>query len=89
VTTRDKGHGEGNYKATRDYNERTKRFMESGKADEAARHAEPHDAAEAADMENAERIGQSRAKEEDPALEHDKAAPMSGGRKRPANRRSK
>jgi hypothetical protein len=87
VATRDKEHGEGNYKATRDYNERTKRFVESGKADEAGRQSAPHDASEAKDMEDAERIGKIRAKEEDPALEHDKVAPVGGGRKGTTKRR--
>ena len=64
----DKEHGEGNYKATRDYNERTKRFVESGQVDKAAHDAEPHDAQEAAEMQQAEDVGRSHAKEEDPAL---------------------
>lgn len=63
-----KEHGEGNYKASRDYNERTKRFVESGKVDEAAQAAAPHDAKEAAEMRDAEQVGKSHAKEEDPAL---------------------
>lgn len=61
-------HGEGNYQATRDYNERTKRFMESGQVDEAARAAEPSSEAEALDMAAAEAEGKRHAKEEDPAL---------------------
>ena len=64
----DKEHGEGNYKASRDYNERTKRFIDSGKVDEAAHGAAPHNPEEAAEMQDAEDIGRSRAKEEDPAL---------------------
>ncbi|HZQ59861.1 MAG TPA: hypothetical protein VFC24_00850 [Casimicrobiaceae bacterium] len=64
----DKEHGEGNYKATRDYNERTKRFVESGKVDEAAHEAAPHNPQEASEMEQAEQVGRSHAKEEDPAL---------------------
>jgi len=64
----DKEHGEGNYKASRDYNERTKRFVDSGKVDEAAQDAAPHDAQEAAEMQQAEEVGRSHAKGEDPAL---------------------
>jgi hypothetical protein len=61
-------HGEGNYQATRDYNERTKRFIESGQVDDAARAAEPGSEAEALDMAAAEAEGKRHAKEEDPAL---------------------
>ena len=63
-----KQYGEGNYEATRDYNARTKRFIESGKVEQAAEDAAPHDEAEAAEMRDAEEIGKSHAKEEDPAL---------------------
>lgn len=66
--SQDKEHGEGNYKASRDYNERTKRFVESGKVDEAAQNAAPQDQQEAAEMQQAEQVGRSHAKEEDPAL---------------------
>lgn len=61
-------HGEGNYQATRDYNERTKRFIDSGKVDEAARDAAPDSEAEALQMAAAEAEGKRHAKEEDPAL---------------------
>lgn len=67
----DKEHGEGNYKASRQYNEATKKFVESGRVDDAARKAQPDTAAEAVDMANAEAEGRSRAKEEDPALKRD------------------
>jgi hypothetical protein len=62
-------YGEGNYAASRDYNARTKRFLESGRVDEAARAAEPNSEAEALDMAAAEAEGKRHAKEEDPALE--------------------
>jgi hypothetical protein len=61
-------YGEGNYKASREYNEKTKEFVESGKVDDAAREAAPQDDAEARELERAEREGKRRAKEEDPAL---------------------
>ena len=61
-------YGEGNYKASREYNEKTKQFVESGKVDDAARDAAPQDAAEARELERAESEGRRRAKEEDPAL---------------------
>ncbi len=41
MTKDNKEYGEGNYKATRDYNERTKRFIESGQVEEAAQNAAP------------------------------------------------
>jgi hypothetical protein len=61
-------HGEGNYQASRDYNARTKQFVESGKVEDAARAAEPNSEAEALDMAAAEAEGKRHAKEEDPAL---------------------
>jgi hypothetical protein len=61
-------HGEGNYQATRDYNERTKRFMQSGRVEQAARDAEPDTEAEAQQMAAAEAEGKRHLKEEDPAL---------------------
>lgn len=64
----DKEHGEGNYKASRDYNEATKRFVESGRVDEAARKAKPRNPSEAAELEGAEAQGLARAKEEDPEV---------------------
>jgi hypothetical protein len=60
--------GEGSYSGTKDYNERTKKFVESGKVEEAARNAEPKSEEEKQAMEEAERIGKARAKGEDPAL---------------------
>lgn len=70
----DKGknvYGEGNYEASRQYNDATKKFVESGKVDEAARKAAPTSAREATEMKEAEAKGRAPAKEEDPAL-HDK-----------------
>jgi hypothetical protein len=37
----DKEHGEGNYKASKEYDEATKRFAQSGKVEEAAKAARP------------------------------------------------
>jgi hypothetical protein len=72
-----KQYGEGNYQATRDYNARTKRFIDSGKVDEAAGNAAPRSEAEAEEMREAEEIGKRHMKEEDPELRR-KAGP--GGR---------
>ena len=59
---KDKVEGEGSYSATKDYNERTKKFLQSGKMEKAARDAAPKNAEEAHAMQKAERIGKSRAK---------------------------
>lgn len=61
-------HGEGNYEASRQYNDATRRFAQSGKVEQAARDAAPESDAEALQMAAAEAEGRRRAKEEDPAL---------------------
>ncbi len=60
--------GEGSYSGTKDYNARTKKFVDSGKVDKAAQDAEPQSEEEKHAMQKAERIGKQRAKGEDPAL---------------------
>ena len=60
--------GEGSYSGTKDYNERTKKFVQSGKVEEAARNAEPTSEEEKRAMQEAERIGKARSKGEDPEL---------------------
>jgi hypothetical protein len=55
-------YGEGNYEATRDYNSRTKKFIESGRVDAAAKAAAPGSPAEAQDMQRAEEAALLRAK---------------------------
>ena len=64
----DKEFGEGNYKATRVYNEATRRYVQSGKVSAAAKAARPANENEAKELQRAEKAGRSRAKEEDPAL---------------------
>jgi hypothetical protein len=59
---KDKVEGEGSYSGTKDYNERTKKFIDSGKVDEAAHDAEPKSEEEKQAMQKAERIGKQRAK---------------------------
>lgn len=54
--------GEGSYSGTKDYNERTKKFVQSGKVDKAAHDAEPKSEEEKQAMQKAERIGRQRAK---------------------------
>ena len=63
MTGKDKEHGEGNYKASREYNDATKKFVESGKVDEAAQKAKPKSAEEARQLEQAEEAGKSHAKD--------------------------
>jgi len=55
-------HGEGNYKATRDYNERTKEYLESADVEKEARAAAPRDEREAREMRKAEQQGKQHAK---------------------------
>jgi hypothetical protein len=57
-----KEYGEGNYKATRQYNEGLKDHVEHHDIEKDAREAAPKNDAEAREMEEAERIGRSRAK---------------------------
>lgn len=54
--------GEGSYSGTKDYNARTKKFVDSGKVDKAAHDAEPKSEEEKHAMQKAERIGKQRAK---------------------------
>ena len=59
---KDKVEGEGSYTGSKDYNERTRKFMEAGKVDEAARDAQPKNEGEKNAMQKAERIGKEHAK---------------------------
>ena len=63
-----KEYGEGNYVAARKYQDATKRLVESGSVEEAARAAEPQSDADALQLAAAETEGKRRAKEEDPLL---------------------
>jgi hypothetical protein len=77
---KDKVEGEGSYTGSKDYNERTKKFVDSGKVDDAARNAEPKNEEERQAMQKAERVGKERAKDEDPALKDPKKVPHDGHR---------
>jgi hypothetical protein len=55
-------YGEGNYKATRQYNEGLKDHVLHHDIEKEARDAAPKSAEEAREMEEAERIGKSRAR---------------------------
>jgi hypothetical protein len=58
--------GEGDYEAGRRYDDAQREFVESGKVQERAGQAGPHDPAEAADMNQAEQEGKSHSKGEAP-----------------------
>ena len=57
-------YGEGNYKATRDYNRGLKEHLEHHDIEKEARDAAPKSEQEAREMEEAERAGRSRSKGE-------------------------
>ena len=71
-------YGEGNYRASREYNEATREFVRSGRVAGAARRSAPASGREAASLERAEQAGKSRARGEDPQV--------AGPRSRRANR---
>jgi len=60
---KDKVEGEGSYTGTQDYNKRTKKFVDSGKVEEAANDAAPKSEQEAREMQDAERAGKKPAKD--------------------------
>ena len=57
-------YGEGNYKATRQYNEGMKQHVQNHDIEKEARDAAPRSASEEKEMEDAERIGRSKSKGE-------------------------
>ena len=61
---RDQEHGEGNYKATRQYNEGLKDHMQHHDVEREARDAAPKSEEEKRQMEEAERKGRERSKGE-------------------------
>jgi hypothetical protein len=65
---RDEEHGEGNYKAAREFDAAERAFVNSGKLDEAKQKIRPKTEAEEREMIEAEDKARRRAKEEDPAL---------------------
>lgn len=61
-----KVQGEGNYDASRKYNEATLQFVKSGRVPDAARAAAPRTPAEAAEMKQAEEIASRNASKSSP-----------------------
>lgn len=76
--SKDKVEGEGSYSASKDYNQRTEKFVQSGKADQAAQQAKPKSDQEKQEMDRAEREGRRHAKGEDPALKDPGKVPHDG-----------
>jgi len=62
--------GEGDHQSDRRYRENAERFAEKGKVDEAAEQARSMSDDEARESLNAEDIGKSRARDEDPEIAH-------------------
>ncbi|MEO8755869.1 MAG: hypothetical protein ABI624_24665 [Casimicrobiaceae bacterium] len=60
--TKDNVHGEGNYEATRQYNDATRKFIDSGRVEQAARDAAPKTPEEAVEMKEAEHAALLHAK---------------------------
>jgi hypothetical protein len=60
---KDKVEGEGSYSGSKDYNQRTKKFVESGRVEQAANDAQPQSEQEAREMKKAEQTGKRRAKD--------------------------
>lgn len=69
----DENQGEGDRESAKRYNEATRKFVESGKVDEAARKAAGQDPTEA---KKSERKGRERAKEVDPAVHREYEKPV-------------
>lgn len=67
-------YGEGNYKATRQYNEGLKEHVENHDIEREARDAAPRNASEEKEMEEAERIGRSKSRGEGASPDGDAAA---------------
>ena len=62
-------HDAGDIEAARRHRESLEAFVESGQVDDAARDAEPQTPVEEVELFEAERIGESHSKGEDPSLE--------------------
>jgi hypothetical protein len=64
----DKVHGEGNYKAAREFDAAEAAFVKSGRVDKAARGAAPKSPAEEAELARAEQEARQHVRGEDPPL---------------------
>ncbi len=73
--TKDKLQGEGDRESARRYDEATKAFVESGKVKKEAETTAKISPEEERELEEAEKAGKERAKEEDPAVPRDYSKP--------------
>lgn len=71
MTTK-KVQGEGDYESARKYDQGVREFAQSGRVADAARAAAPRDEQEQRELEEAEKAGRQRAKEEDPAVKRER-----------------
>jgi len=69
MSTKPNEFGEGNYEASRTYNEATKKFVESGRVEAAAQAAAPRSEAEARELLDAERAGREHANAPQPPVQ--------------------
>ena len=70
MNDKQKNEGEGNRTAARVYNEATENFAKSGRVQEQAERAKKAvDSEEKAELDEAERVGKSKTRGEDPAVE--------------------
>jgi hypothetical protein len=72
---KDELQGEGDRESARRYDEATKAFVESGKVKEHADTTSKISPEEKRELEEAEKLGKERAKEEDPAVRRDYSKP--------------
>lgn len=72
---KDELQGEGDWESARRYDEATKAFVESGKVKENADTTAKISPEEKRELEEAEKAGKERAKEEDPAVRRDYSKP--------------
>lgn len=68
LTTPQTVQGEGDYKSAENYDKSVRSFVKSGKVPEAAKKAKPTTPLEAQELEEAEQIGLSHSKGEDPGI---------------------
>ena len=69
MTKPDKVHGEGNYKAAKEFDDAQKAFVQSGRGNAAAGKAAPKSKAEAEELLKAEALAKSRSKVRNSASE--------------------
>ena len=65
----DKVHGEGNYKAAKEFDDAQKAFVQSGRVEEAARGVAPKSNADAKELLKAEELAKRRSKDRNPAAD--------------------